>query len=397
MNNSKSSFFISSISVVTLATMLNNNLLDSNVIRYAVYFLEVICIVYIFYHIDKAIIPRFYNKFFLITSILLVLNFAFSSYEPVYVSLIKYFGYYCCFWFGVSVCETEGDIRLSKVQCLMLVFMPLFIVALWDDSPMLNMFFTNSNIFTFYGECSALLILVAYRNRKTAIAFSALVLLFYLLVGTSLGVVLALFLSILLINRKNRKLLVVTAVGFTLAVVVVLNYDLPLFVRIRNVVTVIGGLDYQDFLKIDDVNLYEINQSVDSGDGRADNNSAIWRLQHWMHLLKAYLSNIYYAFLFGLGEGYSMNKLGNTPHNDVLRIFCEYGIIVFGIWFGALKKIYKSIKGDIVAYLILSLFLYHFSENLLETFPPNAILYFCTGFMVCKVRKERFMMRNRKF
>ena len=386
---SKSSVFISSIVIITLATMLNNRLLDSGIVRYAVYSLEILLICYIFYHTKGNIRHQMFNGPFIIASLVLVFNFVFSPYDPVYASLVKYFGYYCCFWFGKSIFETEGRINISRTQCISLVLLPLLIVAIWDNSAMLNMFFTNSNTFTFYGECATLLFLVSFREKKNCVIYSVVILLLYLLVGTSLGVVLALLISILLINRHNKKLVISTAIAFGLAIILVIKIDIPLFVRIRNVVTVFGELNIQDLLKIDDVNLYEINQSVDSGDGRTDNNSAIWRLQHWLHLIKAYLSNISYSFLFGLGEGYSMDNLGNTPHNDVLRVFCEYGIIVFTIWINSLRRAYTVIKRDVTAYLVLGLFLYHFSENLLETFPPNAILYFCLGFVVSKVKHEK--------
>ena len=142
-------------------------------------------------------------------------------------------------------------------------------------------------------------------------------------------------------------------------------------------------MSLSDFTHLQDLNLYELSSRTVSNGDRTDNTSSIWRLMQWSSLLLDYFNNPT-KILFGLGADYSFYTTGLPPHNDHLLILIEYGLFVYAFIFTGICKLFKAISKNIVFVPIFSVIFYHFSENLLPSFPAGAIFYFIIGYVYIK-------------
>lgn len=61
-------------------------------------------------------------------------------------------------------------------------------------------------------------------------------------------------------------------------------------------------------------------------------------------------------------------------------ILSEYGLIVFLIFVKIVIKAFHSVKRQEVRFLVVAIFCYYFTENLINSFPQNVILYFVLGY-----------------
>lgn len=363
---------------IIVMTMMNNSIFDNSAVKFIVYAFEIIFIILIY---KKSHLSIKYNSSFLILSIFLILSFIISYKTANYVNLLKYMGYVAVFFYGKK-CSSYNKLIIKRYILFLLIAVPLLLVLIFDHTPRRTLFFPNSNNFTYWGICVSLFYYVVSIKDKKRFIRSLLILGSYLAVGTSLGILVGLIGAIMIINRKNLRLILVAILFFTILLLLIFDTDIPLFLRLKNQILVISSLSLNDWIHLGDLNMYEVQKNLNLSEiSRDDNTSALWRFQHWAFIITEFLRHWYYSIIIGLGDGYSNSLSGFPPHNDFLRVFAEYGLIVFFIIVNWLKKLFKYISHDRSFYFILTIFIYHFTENLVETFHANCFLYFSLGYL----------------
>ena len=362
-------------------TMLNNAYLQLSAVNAVIYLLEIILIGYLASNNIKSLMGIIYfNPMVLFSILILILNVAFSKYDSDPVRLLKFLGYILISIYGYKLGK-QDSFAVNRTLVNLIVFIPLLLVGLFDHTPIKNMYFPNSNNFVFWGLVVSLLFYLSGYNKGSKNIFikSLLVFLMYVLVGSSLGVIVAFLLGVFVINIRNTKLMAIALLSCVAFIPIILYSQIPVVVRLRNTFEVFTLVDWKSMSNIEtflDLNLYDLNSGISTVEGeRNDNTSAIWRLQQWINIIFSYFREWWYSIPFGLGDNYSTKVTGLPPHNDFLRILCEYGIFVFATMMSYVIKAMRVIRKEIIAYFLMAIFFYHLTENLIDTFPTCCIYY----------------------
>lgn len=371
--------------------MANNYSADSAIVKYFLYGTEFLLISIMYKETRRNGFKPLNNPLLITCFFIVALGMVVFHNEPYYSNLIKYVGYVTCFFFGEAT-TTHHLASPPKYIIRGLIILPLIIVAIGDHSLNQSQFFPNSNSFTYWGICCALLYYTTYRTSRQVFKVSIGIILMYIAVGSSLGILVAVVLSFILINRRNRKLVLITVSFYLLLAIGIIWSDISVFKRIRNVIEIYTSMTWEDWNNLSNLNLYEL-QKANTVDGnmRSDNTSSIWRFQHWIILLTDYISNIGYSFFIGLGDNYAQFNHRLRPHNDWLRLLVEYGFIVFFAILTWTRRFCRMINHEKIYYIFLAIIIYHITENLIDAFPANCMMYICAGswYQTCKKIKAR--------
>lgn len=325
------------------------------------------------------------NPIVIICALILCINFALSPYEPRYPLLIKYFGYVAVFCEGKKLASMGYTLRCKNMWLCLLIATPLLMVALLDKTDMRTTFFANSNVFVYTGLCLAMFYMFLNRVERKSIYVTTSILLAYVLVGTSLGVIVAIAGSFFVLNMKRMNIAAIIFAGLAVILFVAFS-DISVAVRIRDTIAVYKALDWYELTHLQDINFYDLQQRVGASGSREDNTSSLWRITQWSGLLTDYFTHPL-NIPFGLGADYSIAKTGLPPHNDHIIILIEYGIIVYGAIFKGIMRVHNRLRDDKIYYLVLAVIFYYFTENLVDTFPPNCLFYFMLGYLFFKEGK----------
>lgn len=360
--------------------MLNNSMVQSSFLKIAIYGMMVI------FEIKLLFYCKYYNfggynlRNISIPMLLIMVSFVHSDYEPLWGLYIKYIGYILCFIYGSLSWSSDNTLIVSKKLLYFTILTPLILVGLIDKTPHKTLFYTLSNVYSFSGLCFSFYYYTVFYNNKNVLVNSLFLLIIFIISSSTLGILFAFVLTIAYMSRKNRKMIVCFILCFMLIVSLVMYSDIQVFSRLKDVIAVFNNMSKEDWLNIRELNMWDISKDVDYSSDRTDNTSAIWRLSHWAALIQDYLQYWYYSFFIGLGDSYSLVVLGNVPHNDYLRFLCEYGVIVFSYIIYYIRRLLIIIKNDEVMIFIVAFLIYSFSENLINTFASNSLLYFCIGY-----------------
>lgn len=369
------------ILIVILLTLINNGYFESGVISIVIYAIQMFMIMSLALK-ERGLLSRIFNKpIILLSAIIIIANILSSTYDADYSLLIKYFGYIVALCVGFNTANNI-NIRLSNTLLIGIVLVPLFMVVVFDKSPVKDTFFPNTNNFVFWGAVSSLLYYISSSNKRKY-RTSIIILLAYILAGSTIGIVLALMAAITFVNVRSIKSFAFVSFTFIILILLVSYSDIAIFTRIRAVIQTLSYADIRSINDIENLNLYELNQYANAGE-RSDNTSALWRIQQWLGLISAFLNKWYYTLLIGLGDNYTTYKTGLPPHNDFLKILCEYGMIVFIAYFKYIIRAIRILYNSNYIYIVLTIVIFHFSENLIHTFPTNFTFYFCIGYACAK-------------
>lgn len=372
--------FVTILSVASLLTMVNQRLYNSKEIKYCIYGLMLWYVFWIFRYTYR-VSPNFYkNKSIVVFYLLLIVNILLSPYDPLYSRIIKSIGYLASFIFGYLVFDRGIKMKCSKIILFSLIIVPVILVGLFDHTPHKTMFFLLSNNYSFLGLCCALFLYTIYNDREESFKWAIMLLLSYIITASTLGVVVAAALSILLIHIRSIRLVLSFLFIFGIAIICVVNIDIPIFLRIRDVFNITTSLTWDEWANLKDMNLYDVSQGTEMQSDRNDNTSAIWRIAHWQRIIDGYIKNWWYAIPIGLGDDYSLKVCGYHCHNEFLKFFSENGIIVFGILISWIKKANRRLHDYKAYYFILAIICYHFTENLIDSFVPCVMFYFSLGY-----------------
>lgn len=377
---------LGSILVVILVTMVANSNEAYSAIKYVLYVVELFLIAIMYVSSRGYAKKLFQNPLLLICLFIILCGMIVFDNHSNYSNIIKYVGYVVCFGFGKAL--SYKRIQPPRIIILSLILAPLLIVGLADHTLNQSRFFPNSNTFTYWGLCCSIMYFTLYKDSPKVLLYSFSIVLAYIGVGTSLGIFSAFVLAVF-INRRNFKLMLGSGVLGLILIGFVFWSDIAVFVRIRNVLEIFRTMTWQDWTHLSELNLYDLQQesNVVTGDNmRSDNTSAIWRFAHWSILLKDYFSNITYGLFVGLGDNYSTYNHSLPPHNEWLRLLIEYGAIVFISMLKWTRKFCNVISKTKVYYLFLTVIIYHITENLIDAFPSNCLMYISAGFwyQICK-------------
>ena len=378
---------LSCILFVILLTMVNNYNTNFSIVRYILYGIEFM-LIGIMYNKAKLNGFKTFNNKFIICLLIITLGMILFEYDAFFSNLIKFIGYATCFSFGRATSKHQ-QLSPPKYVIAGLIMLPLFIVAIGDHTLNQSLFFPNSNCFTYWGLCCSILYYTSFHSQTKTLEISIIILLSYIAIGSSLGILAAVILSFIIINRKNRKLMTITIISCLLLMIGIQWIDISIFKRIRNVIDIYKSLSLQDWLNLTELNLYEL-QSANSVDDniRSDNTSSIWRFQHWITLLYDYIENLEYSLFVGLGDNYAQFNHRLRPHNDWLRILIEYGAIVFFIVITWTRRFCQIVNRTKVYYMFLAVIIYHITENLIDSFPANCLMYICAGYWYQTLSKK---------
>lgn len=373
--------------VILILSMLNNQIIKS--ISSLLYLVEIVYIFYCFYVVKKYYNGRIRWNLILLVFILLV-NILYFHNSSSISFFLKAIGCIVSCLLGLTLAQHRIILKLKSFLLFSLTIFPLLLVVFLDRTPKQSLFFPQSNTLVFYGACSTL---IYYTNKsiysQKHFLTTFLLLICYIIFGSTLGIVVALLLTILIINRKKIKLIFISVLFLFLFVLLVFYSNIEIFLRIRNALYVLSYMSLEDWVNIENLNLYSISQNAKfEGNGRTDTTSFLFRFQHWIILFKRFIENIKYSFFIGLGEGYTKKELMLKPHNDYLRILCEFGFVFFSIVFFYLKHFISSISRNKIFYFFLPILIYFFTENLIDYFPANCILFFYMGYWYIFAKRQ---------
>lgn len=393
MNKVKNANYIVFLTLgACFATMIDNATGGGGIFKVIALAMDVLVIVYCLLKTNTQYFFKNITLACLLVIVVLLMNFMLSPYNPRYSLLLKYFGYMTFFIYGKYIAENGYVFRCKNYLLYSMIIIPLLVVFLFDNSSEKSMYFPNSNMFTFWGISMSLAYLLMKEHNKRNIKIAWFILLSYVFVGTSLGILLATILSAFILNikRVNPILLIALAVGVVLGVAYI---DIPVFMRLRDSFMIFQMLSWEDFVNPANVNFYEI-QMEHSSSGRMDNASFLWRILQWTTLVSGYIVNVI-NIPFGNGADWSIAYSGKPPHNDFVLLLVDYGLVIFLIIVLGVKKIFNKLKSLKIIYFILPIFVYHITENLLDTFPQNVFFYLSLGYYYSLVSRNNENTVNR--
>lgn len=360
---------------------------DNIALRWASYASELLLIGYAILNSHNISKSRINLQAVLFASIVIVLNNLLSPNEPQFANLIKLAGYFCCYYYGTTLARRYDSLSVDSNLLFALILVPVLVVAFFDHTIFKNAFFTTSNTFVYTGLSMTLFYALVKYKKRHFMLISWAVVAFYVLICTSLGVVVAILLAYMILNLKASHLPYLFFAGI-IVILAVAFIDIPLFIRIRDVISLWLTMSSDDWKNLQTVNYYELNQRVDIAGDRGDVGSSIWRLAQWSGIFTEYVRRVW-TIPFGMGSGFSISFTGLLPHNDFLMILSEYGLILFCMFVKFIMSIYNKMRNErYLIYFVLAMFIYHLTENLMLTFPPNALFYFVLGWCAIKYNKK---------
>lgn len=375
--------------IILMTSLLNKAYLQSNIVSLVVYLIESLLIAWLTFYIYIKDLYFFANYIIVLSSFIIVSNFLYSSTLSEPSLLLKIWGYLCTFGFGAIVAKEYKYIYINRNLLRFFIVAPLLLVLFLDKTPSKEMFFADGNMYTLYGVCCSMLYYVCNEKDENVFKKSIGIVIVYLAVGSSMGIIVAFLLSSILINKDRRgfiKGLLLLSIIFLAFVAFV---DIPITYRIKNTFDIFSSLSIDDWKNLGDVNLYDLQMDNPVEDGnRSDNTSAIWRMKHWLVVVLDYISNIPVCLPFGEGVDYISTKFGKAPHNEWLRILAEFGVVIFAFCLIGAIKLYKRLKNSNVSYFVLPFIFYMLTENIVETYINCSIFFMVAGYSYYHVKMK---------
>ena len=298
-----------------------------------------------------------------ISIILLILPLVFLPFNNDYIiisSLFKHFGMFLIF-IVVSNLRYK-PIYNSKYRhyFVMLVVLLLFLSIISNNyfvqigNARLSGLFANPNNLSLIA-LTLLIFIKSSDSTKFELTVN-LIIVGILFLTATLGSIIAYIVGII-IRFKNRKYLL-TLLSVVLFIMIASSFISSRFINQFQVI--INNFDY-----------ITSNTQIDYGslseNYGGDALSGIWRIATWVRTILFFINQDFINIIGGSGIGSCITKLGYLPHNDILRILFEQGILgimLFAMLYLILfKKIDKNYK-----YILIIFLLYSITENIIDNF-----------------------------
>ena len=270
------------------------------------------------------------------------------------------------------------DARMAKVLYLLILFFLvlgyLFEISAGHTGGQIKGFLANPNN---YALTSFLLFFLIKKNLFEWGVTHALVIILLYLSGTSGAILgyLAGILYYLFYTKRWGVLYVAILLGICISISS-LTISSQKFGPVDSAVKKIEVLT-QNYENVISGKSFSYSRSIQQLGG--DYTSALWRLSHWLRILKVYVNSSPGQWLFGHGIGSSDIIFGIKSHNDYLRILFEGGLVSFGlnffIWFYLFRKMEGKSKWVVFAIAVFS-----FTENNYDHFLGMSLMvYYIIG------------------
>ncbi len=387
-------FVLFSVLVVLIATICEIISIAATSFTYPIQLLFVcICVIYIIRHKKNDSIFLWGVSFFAC----LIISFLLNS-EYGYIEIIKLICYFLIFYAGYCANFSKKYIsfNLKRKTLVSYLYVIIFIPILLNfyqriiGVPPVSIF-VNSNNYVFYGFASSFLYYAITGNKK----FSIILLLVYVLTGSTLGALLALILSLLIFLRKHLSIKHISLALFLafLGVYAIIKIDLPIFLRIRDTINIAMGVFSEYSFK--NIVEYDYVTAMSYGEDAA-NTSFLFRIKHWYNIYEIMLKSSLAEIFFGHGD-FSLFKISDArlpAHNDYLMILFDFGLLAFILVLKYIITILKAFKNNFTFIFILCLFVYSITENLYTNFIACQIFYFLVGAYYAILTKKQPMNYN---
>ena len=242
--------------------------------------------------------------------------------------------------------------------------------------------FANRNNAVLFGVVACYLLI--FKNVKSPIIIVYIISI--VLMYKTLGALVAAMIALCFVYMSFSK--IVKSFPFVMVIFVVLYFisdKLEIFDRINT--SYVGILSLIQSIS----SLSEIREMT-YGDAAliagSSDISFFFRIKHWLEIFDIIRNGSFLNIFFGFGANASvqMTEMKLVPHNDYLRIYFEYGLLPFLFFIFMNFKIIKTLGRNIYSMPAIFLFVYFFTENLINNFIVMVFFYFIAGFLINKRR-----------
>lgn len=295
---------------------------------------------------------------------------------------IKILSIFLFFFAGTTVSDRFFDDMPKRIMVLLFVGLPVG-TALFDlyagpalgplDEMSLSFFANRNNAILFSVVSSWALMLTGMRR-----SFIVFYLIGCALAFKTIGGLVAIAIALYLVYLGFNVVRVLVLGGFVALSSTLLDGSLEVLSRatsswksLHRVLDAAGG--FWNISKMSYGEIYEAAQTSDI--------SLIFRLKHWMNVLSLWTdgSALHQLFGFGVSQTLVLTDVKLLPHNDYLRFFFELGPGTFLCFVGMNLLILKRVGIRFVAIPIIFLFIYLFSDNIVNNFLVMSFFYFLAG------------------
>lgn len=337
-------------------------------------FTSVVPFLYVFNTLPIIILIAFAQKIvfdkhivFLIS--LLIINLL--VFNTGYVFGLKLFSY-----LSVYIIVSSFNLRLNVKPLYLILYTTVFLFfinklfPIFDD----NFFFQRNSFPSFVFGIAALI--SYFEDNKPKLSLFIVVFATVLFSGT-IGALLAMSAALLLSMRWKYMIPIIISLSLLMALIVISGIEISILSRFQAM--------YDNIFSKVSITELITNDSLTSGSfgskGFTDT-SAVFRILHWLDILRYHFDHSFLNILFGHGLDsvkYSLPlKMNKYPHNDVLRVFVELGLFFGIIFFRRIIQICRQLKGISLLYTS-ALLIFLFSENLLNNFISSLPLFILMG------------------
>lgn len=250
--------------------------------------------------------------------------------------------------------------------------------AQFQDGQSVSIFSNRNNAALYAIVLSILFMILNMRLRWLVVYLLAVAVLF----GT-LGVLLAVILSIALVHLAKGRFIYLVTFSSLLLVSMIFMPDLPVIDRLSSLHAGLSHLfSSGEIWRVSDMSYGELSQVM----GGSSDVSFFFRIKHWSELIGMYLNGSLEQIFFGHGVGSSVRdtSLSLVPHNDYLRYLYECGLLAFIGFLFLNLRIVKDMGSSYIAVPFLTVTLYFFSENLINNFLAMMLYFFLAGFLIAR-------------
>jgi len=291
-----------------------------------------------------------------------------------FVDLLKFFSLFLFSFVGIGM---RWQFFYIPRALFYLMFLAPFFVEVLGGSKIYYSgvgfgFLPNNNTAVMYYVVLISIFLSQYKkDSRYSISFALVAILFQ-----KLGSILSVAFSLIFVYfNKVFKYLPIIFISSS-----ILFFFFYYFGFLDRIFEVLGGLlELYTYNSISDVSSMSYGQiAIELG---STDLSAVFRMKHWSEILSYYQSLGFSNYLFGFGARYSMivTTEGLMPHSDIIRVLCELGLLLFVLFLTLYFYLYTNLKCVHLKTALLVVFLYYFTENLIDNFISMYLLHLIVG------------------
>lgn len=237
-------------------------------------------------------------------------------------------------------------------------------------------FFANGNNAGFFWLTLSCLYAAVFWNPIRSAAYYLIFNVIFGTLGLTLGVLISLAVSV---SRFFEIFLFFVLCSF----VVALFYIVPDFFVFDRIHPLLASAEllFSDVYDIGDMSYGDLVAILGTSDL-----SFLFRVKHWGNLIVIYFDLPFAQMFGGVGLGVSpeYSAIGLLPHNDYIRLLFECGFFSFVGFLGFVALVVKRLGRGWTSVPFYAVFIYFFTDNLLNNFISMVILMFAIGLVYAK-------------